>query len=59
VKSTLQENQPLVLIVDDEAFNQKQLRPFLEREGYRVALAKNGANAISGKSNRTQLLPPQ
>jgi diguanylate cyclase (GGDEF)-like protein len=47
MKTTLQENQSLVLIVDDEAFNREVLRVFLEQEGYRIAEAKNGIEALT------------
>jgi len=40
-------DQSLVLIVDDEAFNRKELRLRLEQSGYQVASAKNGTEAIS------------
>ncbi|WP_341527647.1 PleD family two-component system response regulator [Nostoc sp. UHCC 0302] len=47
MKATLERNQSLVLIVDDEAFSRKELRLALEQEGYQVAEAKNGTEAIN------------
>ncbi|WP_341530508.1 PleD family two-component system response regulator [Nostoc sp. UHCC 0302] len=47
MKVTLQENQSLVLIVDNEAFNRQELRFLLEQSGYRVAEAKDGTEAIN------------
>jgi two-component system response regulator HydG len=38
--------QPLVLIVDDEASNLESLGKTFEREGWRVALARSGAEAL-------------
>lgn len=40
-------NQHLILIVDDERLNRIQLRFLLEQEGYRIAEAKNGQDAIT------------
>src|SRR5690349_11981457 len=37
---------PLVLIVDDEAPNLESLGKIFEREGWRVALARSGAQAL-------------
>lgn len=47
MKATAQESQCLVLIVDDEPFIRLILRHFLEREGYQIAEAQNGIEAIS------------
>ncbi|WGV28841.1 GGDEF domain-containing response regulator [Halotia branconii] len=44
--TTFPECQALVLIVDDEPFIRKQLRLSLEREGYRIAEAENGREAL-------------
>ncbi|MFN6461703.1 MAG: PleD family two-component system response regulator [Nostoc sp. DedVER02] len=44
--TTAQESQSLVLIVDDEPFIRMILRHFLEREGYKIAEAQNGREAI-------------
>jgi two-component system response regulator HydG len=38
--------RPLVLIVDDETSNLESLAKIIEREGWRVALAKSGAAAL-------------
>ncbi|MBD2531199.1 PleD family two-component system response regulator [Nostoc flagelliforme FACHB-838] len=46
MKATAQESQSLVLIVDDEPFIRLILRHFLEREGYQIAEAQNGIEAI-------------
>nr|WP_322719133.1 diguanylate cyclase [Nostoc sp. ChiQUE02]MDZ8232146.1 diguanylate cyclase [Nostoc sp. ChiQUE02] len=47
MKATLQGNQSLVLIVDNETFNRQQLQLLLEQSGYRVAEAKDGTQAIN------------
>ncbi|MDZ8262295.1 PleD family two-component system response regulator [Nostoc sp. ChiQUE01b] len=47
MKATAQESQSLVLIVDDEPFIRLILRHFLEREGYQIAEAQNGIEAIN------------
>ncbi|MEH1809630.1 PleD family two-component system response regulator [Nostoc sp.] len=47
MKATDQESQSLVLIVDDEPFIRLILRHFLEREGYQIAEAQNGIEAIN------------
>ncbi|MEH2084090.1 MAG: PleD family two-component system response regulator [Nostoc sp.] len=47
MKATAQESQSLVLIVDDEPFIRLILRNFLEREGYQIAEAENGIEAIN------------
>ncbi|MBD2457191.1 PleD family two-component system response regulator [Nostoc sp. FACHB-87] len=41
-----QKNQSLVLIVDDEPFIRTQLRLALEREGYQIAEARDGVEAL-------------
>jgi diguanylate cyclase (GGDEF)-like protein len=46
MKANAQESQSLVLIVDDEPFIRMILRHFLEQEGYRIAEAENGIEAI-------------
>ena len=46
MKADAQESQSLVLIVDDEPFIRLILRQFLEREGYQIAEAENGIEAI-------------
>ena len=46
MKADAQESQSLVLIVDDEPFIRLILRHFLEREGYQIAEAQNGIEAI-------------
>ncbi|MHC5594764.1 MAG: GGDEF domain-containing protein [Nostoc sp.] len=46
MKANAQENQSLVLIVDDEPFIRLILRQFLEQEGYQIAEAQNGIEAI-------------
>ena len=46
MKADVQESQSLVLIVDDEPFIRLILRHFLEREGYKIAEAQNGIEAI-------------
>jgi diguanylate cyclase (GGDEF)-like protein len=46
MKTTFQEDQSLVLIVDDETFIRTQLRLALEREGYQIAEAKDGREAL-------------
>ncbi|MEA5602545.1 PleD family two-component system response regulator [Nostoc sp. UHCC 0252] len=45
--ATAQESQSLVLIVDDEPFIRMILRHFLEREGYKIAEAQNGREALT------------
>ncbi|MTJ07830.1 PleD family two-component system response regulator [Anabaena sp. UHCC 0204] len=40
-------DQPLILIVDNAAFYRKELRLVLEQEGYQVAEAQNGIEAIN------------
>ncbi|MBW4612427.1 MAG: PleD family two-component system response regulator [Desmonostoc vinosum HA7617-LM4] len=47
MKTTLLENQSIVLIVDDERFIRMQLRFFLEQEGYRIVEAENGREALA------------
>ncbi|MDZ7993095.1 MAG: PleD family two-component system response regulator [Nostoc sp. EfeVER01] len=47
MKATAQESQCLVLIVDDEPFIRLILRHFLEQEGYQIAEAQNGIEAIN------------
>ncbi|MBD2448202.1 PleD family two-component system response regulator [Nostoc sp. FACHB-152] len=47
MKSTFQEDQSLVLIVDDEPFIRTQLRLALEREGYQIAEATDGTEALT------------
>ncbi|MEH2290998.1 PleD family two-component system response regulator [Nostoc sp.] len=47
MKATAEESQSLVLIVDDEPFIRLILRNFLEREGYQIAEAQNGIEAIN------------
>ena len=47
MKATAQESQSLVLIVDDEPFIRLILRHFLEREGYQIAEAQNGIEALT------------
>ncbi len=47
MKATAQESQSLVLIVDDDPFIRLILRHFLEREGYQIAEAQNGIEALS------------
>ena len=47
MKTTFAEKQFLILIVDDEKFIRMQLRFALEREGYQIAEAKNGIEALS------------
>ncbi|MEH2042885.1 PleD family two-component system response regulator [Nostoc sp.] len=47
MKATAQESQSLVLIVDDEPFIRLILRHFLEQEGYQIAEAQNGIEAIN------------
>jgi diguanylate cyclase (GGDEF)-like protein len=46
MKTTFQEDQSLVLIVDDEPFIRTQLRFALEQEGYQIAEAKDGTEAL-------------
>ncbi|MEH1938649.1 MAG: PleD family two-component system response regulator [Nostoc sp.] len=46
MKANAQESESLVLIVDDEPFIRLILRHFLEREGYQIAEAENGIEAI-------------
>ncbi|QFS49342.1 response regulator [Nostoc sphaeroides] len=46
MKADALESQSLVLIVDDEPFIRLILRQFLDREGYQIAEAKNGIEAI-------------
>jgi two-component system NtrC family sensor kinase len=41
-----QEFQPLVLVVDDDAHLRSLLRRILEKQGYRVAEAENGAECL-------------
>ncbi|MGK7933938.1 MAG: diguanylate cyclase [Microcystaceae cyanobacterium] len=38
---------PLILIVDDDTFVQMQLRLYLEREGYQVAIANSGEEGLA------------
>ncbi|WP_414530882.1 diguanylate cyclase domain-containing protein [Nodularia chucula] len=45
--TTFAKNQSLILIVDDEAFSRMQLRLALEREGYQIAEACNGREALN------------
>ncbi|MDB9373823.1 response regulator [Nodularia sphaerocarpa] len=49
MKTTCAENQSpiLILIVDDEKFIRMQLRLALEREGYEIAEAENGREALN------------
>ncbi|MBE9201369.1 MULTISPECIES: PleD family two-component system response regulator [unclassified Nodularia (in: cyanobacteria)] len=49
MKTTFTENQSpiLILIVDDEQFIRMQLRLALEREGYEIAEAENGREALN------------
>ncbi|MEH2422210.1 MAG: PleD family two-component system response regulator [Nostoc sp.] len=47
MKANAQESKSLVLIVDDEPFIRLILRHFLEREGYQIAEAQNGIEAIT------------
>ncbi|MEH2178992.1 PleD family two-component system response regulator [Nostoc sp.] len=47
MKATAQESESLVLIVDDEPFIRMILRHFLEGEGYQIAEAENGIEAIN------------
>lgn len=47
MKANAQESEYLVLIVDDEPFIRMILRHFLEREGYQIAEAQNGIEAIN------------
>lgn len=47
MKKFFPEDQSLVLIVDDEKFTRMQLRLALEREGYQIAEADNGREAIN------------
>ncbi|MBP5976645.1 PleD family two-component system response regulator [Brasilonema sp. CT11] len=47
MEATAQGNQPLVLIIDHQAFNRQQLRLLLEQSGYQVAEAKDGTEAIN------------
>jgi len=47
MNTNIQENQYLVLIVDDERLNRRQLRLLVEKEGYQVAEAINGREAIT------------
>ncbi|MBU7583208.1 MAG: PleD family two-component system response regulator [Nostoc sp. TH1S01] len=46
MKTKFQQNQSLVLIVDDEPFIRTQLRLALDREGYQIAEARNGIEAL-------------
>ncbi|MCC5638294.1 PleD family two-component system response regulator [Nostoc sp. CHAB 5844] len=46
MKTNFQKNQSLVLIVDDEPFIRTQLRLALEREGYQIAEARDGIEAL-------------
>ncbi|AVH73250.1 response regulator [Nostoc sp. 'Lobaria pulmonaria (5183) cyanobiont'] len=47
MKATAEESQSLVLIVDDDPFIRLILRNCLEREGYQIAEAENGIEAIN------------
>ncbi|ODG99460.1 diguanylate cyclase response regulator [Nostoc sp. KVJ20] len=47
MKANAPESQSLVLIVDDEPFIRLILRHFLEREGYKIAEAQNGIEALT------------
>jgi PleD family two-component response regulator len=47
MNATAQESPSLVLIVDDEPFIRLILRHFLEREGYEIAEAQNGIEALT------------
>ncbi|TVP60957.1 MAG: PleD family two-component system response regulator [Nodularia sp. (in: Bacteria)] len=47
MKTTFVENPFLILIVDDEEFIRMQLRLALKREGYQIAEAQNGREALS------------
>ncbi|GAX35171.1 response regulator [Nodularia sp. NIES-3585] len=47
MKTTFAENESLILIVDDEEFIRMQLRLALKREGYQIAEAQNGREALS------------
>ncbi|MBE9206964.1 PleD family two-component system response regulator [Nostoc sp. LEGE 06077] len=46
MKTNFYKNQSLVLIVDDEAFIRTQLRLALERDGYQIAEARDGIEAL-------------
>ncbi|MBD2446233.1 PleD family two-component system response regulator [Nostoc sp. FACHB-152] len=47
MRATIQENQCLILIVDDEPSMRTLLRLYLEEVGYQVAEANNGTEALS------------
>ncbi len=47
IKTVIQSNEILILIIDDEAFNRKLLRLFLEPKGYQIVEAQSGAEALS------------
>ncbi|MDF5707499.1 MAG: PleD family two-component system response regulator [Nostoc sp. S4] len=46
MNNTIQANQHLVLIVDDERLNRIRLRLLLEKEGYQIVEADNGKEAL-------------
>ncbi|BAZ50684.1 response regulator receiver modulated diguanylate cyclase [Nostoc sp. NIES-4103] len=46
MNGTVPRSQYLVLVVDDEQFNRMQLRLFIEKEGYQIAEAQNGREAL-------------
>ncbi|BAY17801.1 response regulator receiver modulated diguanylate cyclase [Nostoc sp. HK-01] len=46
MKTNFYKNQSLVLIVDDEPFIRTQLRLALERDGYQIAEARDGLEAL-------------
>jgi diguanylate cyclase (GGDEF)-like protein len=47
LNNTFVESQCLILVVDDEEFIRMQLRMALEREGYQIAEAENGREALN------------
>ena len=49
----LRRKPPIVLVIDDDAGVRKAMKRYLERDGYRVLVASDGANALSWLNKET------